>query len=125
MNQRVMLLGAKTRFSPFIDIMETTVHTKEEVIERLQRLAPELRKMGVERLGLFGSFVRNQPHKNSDVDIVVEFASGKKNFDNFMSLSFRLEEVLQRSVEVVTRESLSPHIGPHILEEAEYVSFAV
>ncbi len=50
---------------------------KEEVIERLQRVAPELRKMGVERLSLFGSFVRNQTPDRSDVDIVVEFASGQ------------------------------------------------
>lgn len=57
--------------------MEITAHMKEEVIERLQRVAPELRKMGVERLSLFGSFVRNQTPDRSDVDIVVEFASGQ------------------------------------------------
>jgi len=103
--------------------MEPTVHTKEEIIERLRRFSSELRDLGVERLGLFGSFARDEQRDDSDVDILVEFAPGRKNFDNFMNLNFKLEDVLQRHVEVVTRESLSPYIGPHILEEAEYVSF--
>lgn len=103
--------------------MEPTVHTKEEIIERLRRISSELRELGVERLGLFGSFARDEQRDDSDVDILVEFAPGRKNFDNFMNLNFKLEDVLQRHVEVVTRESLSPYIGPHILEEAEYVSF--
>ncbi|WP_228702764.1 hypothetical protein [Salisaeta longa] len=38
-----------------------------------------------------------------------------------MALSFLLEEELGRSVELVTPEALSPHIGPHILKEVEYV----
>ena len=40
-----------------------------------------------------------------------------------MDLSFFLEEKLERRVEIVTTESLSPHIGPYILAEVEYVSF--
>ena len=38
-----------------------------------------------------------------------------------MQLAFLLEELLQRRVELVTREALSPHIGPKILDEVEYV----
>ena len=38
-----------------------------------------------------------------------------------MALPFFLEEKLGRSVELVTREALSPHIGAHILENIEYV----
>ncbi len=78
--------------------------------------------MGVERLGLFGSFLRNEAHVGSDIDFLVEFAPGRKSFDNFMRLSFRLEDVLQRHVELVTKESRSPYIGPQILAETEYVS---
>jgi hypothetical protein len=47
-----------------------------------------------------------------------------KSFDHFMELSFVLEEVFQRRVELVTIESLSPHIGPHILKEVEYALLA-
>ncbi|GMQ83244.1 MAG: nucleotidyltransferase family protein [Rhodothermia bacterium] len=105
--------------------MESTVHTKAEILKRLQRLAPELRRLGVEKIGLFGSFVRDESHELSDVDILVEFEPGHKSFDSFMHLSFRLEDLFQRHVEVVTKESLSPHIGPQILKETEYVSLPV
>ncbi|MEL7329393.1 MAG: nucleotidyltransferase, partial [Cyanobacteria bacterium J06559_1] len=43
-------------------------------------------------------------------------------FDNYMNLAFRLEDLFGRDVDLVTVESLSPHIGPHILAEVEYVS---
>jgi hypothetical protein len=82
----------------------------------------ELRALGAKRLGLFGSFVRGEPRADSDIDVLVEFAQGQKNFDHFMALCFFLEELFQRKVDVLTRESLSPHIGPHILKEVEYVA---
>ena len=80
--------------------------------------------MGVKRLGLFGSFVRGEQKNASDIDFIVEFETDKKTFDNFMTLSFFLEVLFQRRVELVTAESLSPYIGPYILKEAEYVSLA-
>jgi predicted nucleotidyltransferase len=76
------------------------------------------------KLGLFGSFVRDEPSEVSDIDLLVEFREGRKTFDNFMRLSFLLEDLLQRRVQLVTPESLSPYIGPHILAEVEYVAFA-
>lgn len=78
----------------------------------------------MERPGLFGSFLRGQTTQECDVDILVEFAPGWKTFDNFIHLAHRLEDTLQRRVEIVTLESLSPYIGPRILEEAEYASFS-
>ena len=75
------------------------------------------------RLGLFGSFVREEPRSESDVDVLVEFEPGRKTFDAFMQLAFFLETLFGRRVELVTSESLSPYIGPHILREMEYVSF--
>ena len=91
------------------------------MIERLQHHRGDLRRLGVQRVGLFGSFQPDEPDPKSDVDLMVEFAPGEKTFDNFMALSFLLEEELERPVELVTREALSPHIGPHILQSVEYV----
>ena len=45
-----------------------------------------------------------------------------KTFDNFIQLSFLLEDLFKRRVELVTAESLSPHIGPFIMSEVEYVT---
>lgn len=81
-----------------------------------------MRRYGVKRCGLFGSFVRGKQNDESDVDILVEFEDGQKSFDNFMGTAFLLEEVFGRKVDLLTPESLSPYIGPRILREVEYAS---
>ena len=101
--------------------MEATVQTKQELIERLRHHRDDLRRLGVRRLGVFGSFRREEPHPESDVDLLIEFMVGEKSFDHYMALSFLLEDQLGRQVELVTPEALSPYIGPHILAEVEYV----
>lgn len=98
-----------------------TVQTKQDLIGRLRRHRSDLRRLGVQRIGLFGSFQRDEPGSESDVDLLVEFAPGEKSFDHFMAVSFLLEDELGRPVELVTRAALSPHLGPHILEDVEYV----
>ena len=103
--------------------METPVHDKQEIYERLGAHQETLRNLGVERIGLFGSFVRNEQTESSDVDMLVDFREGEETFDHFMDLCFLLERILNRRTEVVTRESLSPYIGPHILKTVEYVKF--
>jgi predicted nucleotidyltransferase len=104
--------------------MKTGVQTKHDVLNLLFQNRARIRALGVKRLGLFGSFARGGQANRSDVDLLVEFEEGRKTFDNFMQLSFLLEEVLQRHVELVTLESLSPYIGPHILREVEYAPLA-
>ncbi|MEW6753321.1 MAG: nucleotidyltransferase family protein [Candidatus Latescibacterota bacterium] len=99
------------------------VQGKQQVFERLRLHEEQLRELGVRRLGLFGSFVRHQQRQGSDVDLLVEFEPGRKRFDSFMHVAFLLEDVLGRRVELLTPESLSPYLGPHILAEAEYVAF--
>jgi hypothetical protein len=100
------------------------VRTKKETIDTVRNNQSRIRALGVSRLGLFGSFVHNQQSPESDIDLIVEFQPGRKSFDNFIQLSFLLEDLLGRRVELVTPESLSPYIGPHILREVEYVSVA-
>ncbi|MBW4469041.1 MAG: nucleotidyltransferase family protein [Stenomitos rutilans HA7619-LM2] len=100
-----------------------SVQTKAQVLSLLQKYQPELQQFGVNRCGIFGSFVRDaNVHEQSDVDILVAFEPDQKTFDNFMHLSFFLEELFGRSVDLITIESLSPYIGPRILDEVEYVS---
>lgn len=100
--------------------MQSTIYTKEKIFNVLQRNQSYLRALGVKRIGLFGSFVRGMQRTDSDIDLLVEFDPTRKTFDTFMELSFFLEDILQHRVEIVTLESLSPYIGPHILKEVEY-----
>ena len=88
------------------------------------RTRSRLRALGIKKIGLFGSFVRGEQRPDSDIDLLVEFESGKKTFDNFIELSFFLEEVLRHKIELVTVESLSPYLGPYILREVEYAGLA-
>ena len=96
--------------------------SKEDLISVLRNHYSDLIGMGVQRLAVFGSFVREEVTPESDIDLLVEFEPGQKTFDNFMRLAFFLEDLLGRPVDLVTMESLSPYIGPHILREAQYVS---
>jgi hypothetical protein len=97
------------------------VQTKEEIISILLSHKREFENLGVKKIGLFGSFIKNRQKKKSDVDLLVEFMRGKKNFRNFIHLAFFLEELLYRKVELVTPESLSPYPKPNILKDIEYV----
>ncbi|MFZ1239634.1 MAG: nucleotidyltransferase family protein [Ilumatobacteraceae bacterium] len=90
----------------------------------MRRHPDTIRSFGVKKLGLFGSFVRNEQRADSDIDLLVEFEEGQKTFDNFMHLSFWLEEMLRWPVELVTVESVSPYLRPYITQEVEYVAFA-
>jgi len=98
---------------------QAPVQTKREILARLREYERQLRDLGVERIGLFGSFVHGRQVPESDVDLLLSFRPGMKTFDRFMQISFLLEDILQRPVELVTIEALSPYLGPHILSETE------
>jgi predicted nucleotidyltransferase len=101
--------------------MEASVQTKKKALSLIKENQDEIKALGVKRLGLFGSFARQEQDTASDMDFLVEFEQGEKTFDNFIQLSFFLEDLFRRRVELVTPESLSPYIGPHIMNEVEYV----
>ena len=95
---------------------------KKEIFNFLKSNKNILRSYGVKKIGLFGSYVRNNQHKNSDIDILVEFHKDKKNYNNFINLAYFLEDSFNTKVDLLTAEGLSPHIGKTILSEVEYVS---
>jgi hypothetical protein len=97
---------------------------KQQILDSLSQNANAFKNLGVSRIGLFGSYVAGTQTEASDVDLLVEFEQGKKSFDNFMGTVNFTEELLGREVELVTPESLSPYIAPHILQTVEYVQTA-
>jgi len=74
----------------------------------------------VKRIGLFGSYVRGEERKKSDIDILVEFEKGKKTFDNYMGLALFLEDLLSLKVDLVIRENIKTLLKPYILKKVEY-----
>lgn len=118
---RVRLLWRARRWPSRFARMARPATVRSEVIKRLQDAETQIRQLGVRRLALFGSIVRDEGRPDSDVDLLVEFDTDAKTFDAFLQLCELLESLLERRVELVTTEALSPYVGPHILAEAEDV----
>ena len=59
------------------------VQTKEQIFILLRDHQPDLQRFGVQRFGVFGSFIHNATTDQSDVDVLVEFAPGQKNLRPF------------------------------------------
>ena len=95
--------------------------TPTDAIRLIASAEAQIRALGVSRLALFGSVLHGSARPDSDVDLLVQFHQGEKTFERFLNLSELLERVLERPVELVTTEALSPFIGPRILAEAKDV----
>ena len=93
---------------------------KNEILSILRKNKSQLRKFGIVKIGLFGSYIRGENNKESDVDILIEFEVGKKTYDNFIQLAFFLEGLFQKEVDLLTIEAMSPYIKPHILREVQF-----
>ncbi len=96
--------------------------TKENIISVLKTHKAELSKYGISNIGLFGSYVRNEQSTWSDIDLLIDFEPDKETFDNYMAVYDMFENLFRNEqVEIVTKNGLSKHIGPKILNEVLYV----
>jgi predicted nucleotidyltransferase len=96
---------------------------KKTIFNALQAKQLELKSYGVQRIGLFGSFVRGDNKPNSDIDFLVDFYKEKKTLHNLIYLGDYLENLFGRKVDLVTPQGLSKYIGPYILKEVQYATF--
>jgi predicted nucleotidyltransferase len=87
---------------------QTPVGSREELQQRIAALRPELRRLGVRTLALFGSAARDALGAESDVDVLVE---------PFMDLKLLLEDTLGRRVDLVTPGGLKPALRVRIEPE--------
>lgn len=88
-----------------------------ESIARLQKtVLPTLRRYGVRRAGVFGSYARGQSRADSDIDILVEFEEGRSLFD-LSGLRIELSDLLGQPTDVVTYASLHPRLRKSIIDE--------
>lgn len=97
------------------------IHNKTELYNLLQTNSGLIKELGVSKLGVFGSFRRNEVLEESDVDLLVHFYPEMKNIDNMFHLHELIKNLTGRKVELITPAGLSKFIGPHILKEVEYV----
>jgi len=91
---------------------------RDEILKRLADNRETLRRLGVRRLAIFGSAVRDDVTEAHDLDFLVEFET--KTFDAYMDLKAFLEDLFDRPVDLVLLDALKPALREDILEEAVY-----
>jgi len=92
---------------------------QEGTLGILSKHRHELKGFGVKSIALFGSAARGEAQRESDIDILVEFDSAV-GFLKFLQLQHRLEELLGKRVDLVTRAALKRQFRDQILKEAVY-----
>ena len=92
--------------------------TKQGILSLLRTNEDILKKCKVKRIGLFGSYVRGQQRRGSDVDFLVEFT--EPTYDNFYTLSLSLERLFRKKVDLITPDGLSRYIKPFVEKEARW-----
>ncbi|MBI5874433.1 MAG: nucleotidyltransferase family protein [Deltaproteobacteria bacterium] len=78
------------------------------------------KKFKVKEIGIFGSYVKGEEKKTSDVDILVDFAE-PVGFFKFLELEEYIECLLHAKVDLVSKKALKPRIGQYILKEVVYI----
>jgi predicted nucleotidyltransferase len=90
----------------------------EKILEILRQQLPMLgERYSVEKLEVFGSYVRSEQNKNSDLDILVTFREAPSLL-TFIAIENHLTDLLGVKVDLVMKDSLKPRIGQQILREA-------
>ncbi len=68
--------------------MQNELKNKEQIFRLLQSNNQQIRNFGVKKIGLFGSFAKNQQTADSDIDFIVEFEKEKKRIKVLSNLRF-------------------------------------
>ncbi len=96
------------------------VLNKELIKQTLVDNRKTLRKYGVKRIGLFGSYARGTATAVSDIDFLVELE--RLTFRDYMGLALFLENLFEKDVDLLTPTSIKPGFKPYIEKEIEYVT---
>lgn len=94
---------------------------QEKIREKIHEQLPLLKaKYHVKKIGIFGSFARNEQKKGSDIDILVEFEI-PVGFFEFIRLENFLSHALRKRVDLISKKAVKPAIKKEIIKEAQYV----
>lgn len=96
--------------------------SKEDIISYLNANKTLLyEKYGVNRIGIFGSFIHGLQTHSSDVDLVIEMERSRKNIHSYFRLKRFLEKELDRKVDLGFEHAIKPAVREKIKEEIIYV----
>ena len=111
-------MATRSQGKPFRRTTGGQAPSVEQILALLRAHLPELReRYGVRNLWAFGSYVRGEAKKKSDLDLLVEFDDHPLTLLGFIGLERHLSELLGVKVDLVEKSVLKPAIGRCILEE--------
>ncbi len=121
-----LLSGLKIhRREPFEEVILNLIANNQQKIKPTPSLSlndiktiaiPILKKYGVKKAGLFGSFARGEARNDSDIDLLIEFSDEKMAY-KIVDLHIELEEVFKRKVDLVSYKWIDPHLSQRILAD--------
>ena len=92
---------------------------RDEILNTIDNQIEKLREeFTVSQIGVFGSAVRDQLRADSDIDILVDLR--EPTFDHYMDLKFYLEDIFQREVDLVMKDTVKPRLKSVINAEVIY-----
>ncbi len=94
--------------------------TRQAILDALAQYRASLHEMGVQKIGLFGSYIRGTVTPDSDIDFLVVL--DKPSFDGYMDLKFYLEDLFGHKVDLVLEKSIKPRLRPYIMAEVVYAA---
>lgn len=94
---------------------------QKDILAILRKQKSALDEFGVRSIALFGSYARGEAHRDSDIDVLVEFNRPVGLFE-FARLKLYLEKLFGREVDLVTPEALRKEMRDDILREAFHVA---
>ncbi|MDA3947920.1 MAG: nucleotidyltransferase family protein [Spirochaeta sp.] len=97
---------------------------RDQALQILKDIFPQLRTYGVRDVALFGSVARNDAGDSSDVDILIDFETEAESFDNLMNVADLLDMRFDAPVDLVTANGLSPYLVASVHEEAVHAEIA-
>ena len=96
--------------------------TKLEIQKQLENNKKFIKsKFHVKKIGLFGSFATGEYTTNSDIDILVDFQKGHKDFFNYIRLQHYLQELFGKQVDLVMSSAVKPQLRDNIFAQVQYV----
>lgn len=99
------------------------MNNKKEILDFLKINHQHILKTyHLTKLGLFGSFARDEQTKDSDVDLLIEIEDGTENIHDLkVSLNKYLSNAFDRSVDLAREKYLKPYAKELILQDTIYV----
>ena len=86
-----------------------------------KKMSPILKKNGVKKAAIFGSYARGEEKKRSDVDILIKYKYDNKSYFDLVGLQLELEKKLKKKVDLLTYDSIHPLLKKSILEDEKII----